>query len=383
MENSRGKIVHLTSVHSALDVRILRKECRSLAAAGYDVTLVAPHERDETIDGVQIRAVAKARNRQERLTRTVRAVYRAALKENADCYHFHDPELIPVGFLLRARGKKVIYDIHEDVPADILGKEWIPAPLRGPIAATVARLEAFAASRYSGVVVTGEGIEERLRSSARNVAVVRNYVLLEEFANCARNSMPDRPLIVNFSGINSCRSVASVVTALDLVSKDLHPRMVLGGGATAASLVDELAKLPGWKLLDYVGPMPRRSMIEWLAQATVALVMYNPQPNHYEVRSNRLFEALAAGVPVITSNFPKWKELIATWNCGLTADPDSPESIAEALTYILSHPREAAEMAANALKAAQHLNWNSEARNLLAVYQKILTVPGATPHSPR
>ena len=127
------KVCVMTSVHSAVDVRIFRKECVSLARAGFKVTLVAPWNRDERIDGVDIKAIPSTSRRLLRLIRTVWQLLREAKHVDAEIYHFHDPELIPVGLLLLRRGKTVIYDIHEDVPLDILSKHYLPGWSRRPL----------------------------------------------------------------------------------------------------------------------------------------------------------------------------------------------------------------------------------------------------------
>ena len=98
-----AKVVHVTSVHPALDNRILFKECRSLARAGHDVVLVAPHDAHEVVDGVRIRAFPRARGRLARMTRGVRDALRLCRDERADVYHAHDPELMP-GLARLARG---------------------------------------------------------------------------------------------------------------------------------------------------------------------------------------------------------------------------------------------------------------------------------------
>lgn len=123
----RRRVVHLTSVHPALDVRIFHRECKSLARAGFEVTIIGPYSQDSVADNVRIKAVPAEGRRIARSTRAVWRIYREAVRMNADLYHFHDPELIPVGLLLRARGKTVIYDIHEDLPRDIISKRYLPA----------------------------------------------------------------------------------------------------------------------------------------------------------------------------------------------------------------------------------------------------------------
>jgi len=102
------KIAHLTSVHARYDIRIFHKECVSLAKAGYDVTLVvADGKGDEEKNGVTIVGVGqKPKSRIKRMILTVTKVYKAAKRKDADVYHFHDPELLPVGWLLQRKGKK-------------------------------------------------------------------------------------------------------------------------------------------------------------------------------------------------------------------------------------------------------------------------------------
>ena len=130
------KICHLTSVHQDGDIRIFHKECVSLAKdERFDVYLLTINSRTEKINNVQLVSVkSKSKNRFTRILNSSRAVYKKALKLDADIYHFHDPELLPYGLKLIRRGKIVIYDAHEDVPRQILSKHWIPLFLRKSIA---------------------------------------------------------------------------------------------------------------------------------------------------------------------------------------------------------------------------------------------------------
>ena len=127
------KVVHLTSVHKAFDVRVFHKECKSLARSGKHVVLVVPHERDEIVDSIEVKGIQVSSGRLSRMTRSAWSLYKEAKRQNGDVYHFHDPELIPIALLLAARGRTVVYDIHEDATADLLHKEYIPRRLRWPL----------------------------------------------------------------------------------------------------------------------------------------------------------------------------------------------------------------------------------------------------------
>ena len=120
-----AKICHISSVHPALDIRIFFKECKSLAATGYDVTLIAVYNEEQTIDGVHIVPFRLYKNRLKRILFSPFRMLRLALRQHATVYHFHDPELIPIGIILKLFRKKVVYDVHEDVSRQVMYKHWI------------------------------------------------------------------------------------------------------------------------------------------------------------------------------------------------------------------------------------------------------------------
>lgn len=365
----RAKVVHLTSVHVPFDNRIFYKECRSLADRGYSVTLVAPHDKDDEIDGIRIRAVPKATGRRERMTRTVWWVYKAARKEKAKVYHLHDPELIPMGLMLRLGGVHVIYDAHEDLPRQILSKEWIPKSLRRIVAKGAELTEGVAARFLSGIVAATPAIARRF--PAHKTVLVQNYPVVAEFVSVEAMPYPERsPLLAYVGGIATIRGAVEMVRAMELLPEDLNARLMLAGSFSPASLEDELRELPGWARVEFLGWQSRRQVAYLLGKVRVGLVLFHPVPNHTEAKPNKLFEYMAAGIPVIAADFPLWREIIEGVKCGVLVNPMNPTLIAEAIQWILEHPEEAEAMGRRGQEAVRsRYNWGTEAQKLSEFYR--------------
>src|ERR1700704_4551867 len=224
------KVVHLTSVHTAFDVRVFHKECKSLARSGKRVVLIAPHQADEVVDSVEVKGIRIRSGRFVRMTRTAWCLYREALRQNGNVYHFHDPELIPLGLLLAARGKKVVYDIHEDAPADILHKDYIPRCLRWPLMWSVRKLEGAACRRFSGLIAATPTIAERFYPINANTVVVHNFPMLDEIAPTVALPWNERPPAVAYIGsISERRGIREILQALALLPSDNPAQMMLAG----------------------------------------------------------------------------------------------------------------------------------------------------------
>src|SRR5699024_3143820 len=152
-------------------------------------------------------------NRLLRMTRTVWQVFRMALEENADLYHFHDPELIPVGIALKIRGKRVVYDVHETVSKQIRSKSWIPHPVRVPASRAYRVLEQTTARVFDGVVVATPGIAEHFPTG--KATIVQNYPLAEKFSSIDTSDYHSRESVLAYvGGITHARGIEEMVEAL-------------------------------------------------------------------------------------------------------------------------------------------------------------------------
>jgi len=363
------RVCHITTVHPVDDHRILHKECVSLREAGYDVTLIAPHDRDTVLAGVRVAALrAPARNRLERMARRAQAAYRAALDLDADLYHFHDPEFLPHGVRLARAGKRVIYDAHEDVPVQLRSKEWIPGPARASVARAWAQFEAACVERIDAVVSPSVFALERLRPRQPRAVFVANYPRLE--ARPPAPSWSERLRAACYvGGITRVRGACELVDAMADVDAELY----LAGAISPPALRAELERSAGWPRVRYVGRVEQARVTELLAQAKVGLIPLHPIPNYRDALPVKLFEYLAAGLPVISTDVPRWREILETHNCGICVPHDSPRRLAAAIAELLDDDERARAMGERGRRAVEaQYSWRTQADALVALYAELL-----------
>lgn len=364
------KICHMTSVHALNDTRIFIKECKTLHKAGYNVTLIVQHDKDEVIDGILIKSIDKPKNRRERMVKNTRQVYQRALECDADIYHFHDPELIPVGLTLIRRGKKVIYDVHEDVPEQILGKGWIPKILRRVISVIIKIYTNYAARKFDAIVGATPHITRQFELINPLSINVNNYPLLNELFIHEDKRTQKEQAVCYVGGISVARGIYNMVNAMEMVDG----RLILGGTFENQTVARTARSMSGWSKVDELGFISREEVKKIFAKSVAGLLLVLPGPNVFGALPNKMFEYMSAGIPQITSNDPLWKPIIDESRCGITVDPTKPEQIAEAINYLLTHPAEALEMGRNARKAVEEkYNWEAEAPKLIRLYKELLT----------
>ncbi len=370
MSTRPRECVHLTSTHRPFDTRVYQKECKSLVAAGYKVTLVVPHNEDVLVDGVQIRAVPLPQNGRERMRKTTGHVYRAALKENPEAlFHFHDAELLPLMLLLKLRGRRVIYDAHEDTPRQMLYQHWIPRLLRGPAAAFMWILE-FAAGFILDRFIAAEPIIADYFPK-RKTTVVRNYPMLEEFAHCHKTPYSVRPVHLGFAGgISEVRGVKEIVKALELIDPTHNAELMLAGTFYPTDLKAAVEKMEGWKKVYFKGWLNRKDVLDLLTNVRIGVITRHPIKRHLSAFPTKLFEYMAAGLPVVVSDLPTIRPIVDESQCGILINPEDPKAIADGLNALLADPQGAEEMGRRGLDAVKNrYNWDTESEKLLAIYQ--------------
>ncbi len=364
------KIAHLTSAHQDGDVRIFHKECVSLAKAGYDVSMIIPNTTSRLEKGVNVISFQiKKGSRFFRAYKVVNQVYKQALKLNAQVYHLHDPELLRIALKLKRKGKIVIYDAHEDLPRQVLSKSYIPKIFRSIISFFLERYENARAKKLDGIVCATPFIRDRFKKINSNSLDINNYPILQGLSDSERMPDPKNRTICYAGSIAKVRGVLELVNSLPLANCHL----VLAGNFSDLKFKAELENSPGWRFVDYRGFLNRQEIGEMYRTAHVGIVTLHPIINYLDSLPVKMFEYMAAGLPVLASDFPLWKSIIHESGAGVCVNPLSSEDISKELVKLLENVELTSQMSINGRRAVREkFNWNIEEAKLLNFYSTTL-----------
>lgn len=367
------KIVHLTSAHQRYDTRIFHKMCSSLAAKGYKTSLVvADDQKDEIKNKVSISSVgSKERSRLRRMTITVKKVYEKALSLDADLFHLHDPELIQAGLKLKRNGKKVIFDAHEDLPKQILSKSYLHPLVRKPLSTAFSWYEQMVFRKFDAIVAATPYISKKITAINPNTIDINNYPLLDEFKIKTQPWASKNNEITYVGGITKIRGILELVRGL---SHTKGLRLNLAGSFSEEEFRRQIKNEKNWEKINELGFIDRHEVSKVLAKSKLGLVTFLPEKNHTSSQPNKLFEYMAAGLPVVASNFPLWQEIINGNACGVCVNPLDPQAVGKAIMEITSNDDLAEKMGQKGKLAVQKkYNWQMEEQKLIKLYENTLS----------
>ncbi|KZY89885.1 glycosyl transferase, partial [Oleiphilus sp. HI0071] len=294
--------------------------CRSLAEE-YNVSLIiADGLGDEVKENVSILDVgAKDGGRLSRMTRTVKKVYKKALELDADLYHLHDPELLPIAIRLKRRGKLVIFDAHEDLPKQLLGKPYLHPLARWFLSKIIDRYEKWACPRLDAVIGATPIITAKFGCFCNLTANINNYPLLNELS-CVTDDQAKVGEVAYVGGISEIRGIKPLVKA---VGRTKGIRLNLVGSFGSKNLEDEVKSFQEFDAVNDLGFKSREEVAEILARSRAGIVTFLASPNHVDAQPNKMFEYMSASLPIVTSNFPLWREIVEGNDCGICVDPEN------------------------------------------------------------
>ncbi|MEZ4924183.1 MAG: glycosyltransferase [Crocinitomicaceae bacterium] len=361
-------ICHLSSVHHSYDSRVFDKECVSLAKNGFKVTLIIIHDKSEQIEGVSIVPFKKYRSRFLRALFSPWVMLPKALKTKADLFHFHDPELMPLAIILKIFRKKVVMDVHDDV-IDFMGnKKYLPSIFRYPIGYSYRFLQVITTKIIDAVVTATPHIAESFPS--KKTTVVQNFPSTNDFQGITTIPYEQRNNIIIYSGLlHENTGFKSIVESSKLLPEGAIIQII--GKIYPTSLKKELESC---KNIEYISWSDRKSVLHKIKNAKIGFALYQPTKQNIYAQPRKLFEYMAAGIPIIASDSKLWKEFVEENNAGINVDPASIDQIVEAVQFLTVNPSEAKQMGHNARIAFENkYDWQKESDKLVNLYSNLLS----------
>lgn len=364
-----NRICHITSAHPVKDVRIFYKECQALHEMGMEVFLLGRSKKTNIIGGIHIIGLHPFKNRLSRVVLYPWIILFKAFQVNAAVYHFHDPELLFMGIILKLAGKKVIYDAHENVPLQVANKYYMIRPFRWLMAKTVKLFEEMGVGLFDGTIVATESIKKRFPPRYfRKIEIVRNFVNPNEIKPTSFSKKSKA--ICYVGGISYNRGIDLLVKSIE--GSDLT--MNLAGKFYNKRHLKMLKKMEGWKNVNYLGVVDREGIKKIYEDSYMGLLLLRPREGFKDSLPIKMFEYMAAGIPVLASDFPLWKEMLEDNRCGICVNPLNVEEVRNQINKILKDTSWAEEMGRNGRKLVVHkYNWNQEKVKFKAFYDQIMS----------
>lgn len=366
------KVCHISSAHPQEDIRIFKKECISLAEAGYEVVLIT-RGKDQYKEGVNFFGLGdNPSNRLKRILIFTYKAYKKAIEIDADLYHFHDPELLPYALKMAKRGKKVIFDSHEFTAVQIAGgvREYIPKPIQSFVSRVYQKYERMVTNRIDGVVIPClrrgrdyfEGNYKRI-AYVNNVPRISEYMYSPDLQKDERTTCYVGSITKERGIINTIKGSYKAGCQLQLI------------GEMDQSLLEELKKMSEFEAVTYYGKLPVEEFTKIINRSTVGICLLKNigQYDEGDNLSTKVYEYMAMGIPIVASDFRMNKRIIEGHNCGICVDPDDIDSIADAISTICCNKQLSQTMSLNGRKLATlRYSWEIEKTNLLNLYAEIL-----------
>lgn len=392
------------------DARVL-KEAQTLQRAGYVVTVFALHtpgvtrRYETTSDGIKIIRVirspfwgwrkklfpsgaARASKRAPRLSgnvkqqsimfEIVRFVSRSWTHLRLCCLiassrpaviHSHDVNTLPTSWLASVVSRApLVYDAHEISTA----REGYSGVRR-----IVGFVEKVLLPRVAAVITT---TDTRATYLARAYKIARPVVLQNRprFVNVHRNDkirarlglVNDWPIVLYQGGLQQGRGLERIVD----VAKELESAyfVFVGGGRLRNQLNDRVRSLGVEQRVFFIDTVSLDELPTYTASADVGVqAIENTCFNHFSTDSNKVFEYVMAGLPVVASNFPEIRKLIGEYKFGLLVEPGDSMALKDALGLIIANESLRNAFSERAHIAKKDLNWESQEEKLIDLYSRV------------
>jgi glycosyltransferase involved in cell wall biosynthesis len=370
------RICHITSRHNWDDDRIYQRACIGLHREGMEIHLIATYTGENPNNYGVIFHWLKPRNGwRSRIFSSIEA-YQISTKIDADVFHFHDPDLLPWMLLLSLKGKRIIYDVHENYAERVTSLRF-PQWAKQPIAMFWSFFERFCASQYAGIITTTQSMQYLFEGINTLKIVIGNTPYLSALGSINLN-VDKKPYTIYTSGSHSDkRNCIQTIDALPIILRTLpKTRLIFVGRYSPKDyeyrLLNRAYELGVKDYVEIDGMLPYKENFIRTAQMEVGCVFYEDNANNRVTIPNRLFEYMYAGVAVIGETFFEVKKVIEDSECGIVVNSSDPKSIADGVIRLFSDLSSLRKMQTNARnRIISTYSYENELKKLIAMYHSL------------
>lgn len=345
------KICHITSAHNRYDARIFKRECISLAnEPSNEVVLVCCDGKPNEIkNGVRIESYSPSKlSKRERfgLLFSNKALISYLLTINADIYQFHDIELIEVGRKISKKGKRVVFDSHENWPGYVA--ELVAKPYSCCYKLIVKLIEFYyrrTLHNFSAIYsVSPNMVDDIQRLTSTPVYFVPNYPFSHDMVPISSHDKKNK--FIYQGTVYGISNQETIVKALQKIEGGVSYNVV---GLVSDTLKEKMQLLDGRKSVEFTNWVSPFELEKIMNECLAGIVVLDYSPvccgKEGQLGSNKIFEYMKVGLPVICTDFDLWQSMIISkYNCGIAIPPRDEDKMTEAINYFLSHKEEAFEM---------------------------------------
>ncbi len=327
------KVCHVTSVHNRYDTRIFIKECVSLAKKYHTTLLVIDGGVNEKKDGVEIVSINHTfKNRYDRILHSSKILLDKAIEIDAQIYHLHDPELLSLGVKLQKRGKKVIFDSHEDYALNISEKTWLVKPIRKIVCTMYKQKEKRILKKFSAVISVTPSIVERLKKINENTVMITNFPTQ---ISCEKRTFSRT--ICFAGGIVPHYMHDKIIEAISEIDNITYKI----AGKIDKNYLEYLKTVKGFEKVEFLGMLNYDSVCQLYEKSAVGMVVCNYKKALGFKRGTmgilKFFEYIAMGLPMVATDFELWKPIVENEGnpLGVTVCPTDVLQIREGIEKLL------------------------------------------------